>query len=80
MSTTTITATVTATVTTTVTVTAIDQKPGPPFDPLSRLRSKFPRGRSTPSPTWAFHPLCNVGEIARVGCCALLNWMLNWMP
>ena len=25
-------------------------KTGPPFDPLSRLRSKFPRGRSTPTP------------------------------
>ena len=25
-------------------------KPGPPFDPLSRLRSKFLRERSTPTP------------------------------
>ena len=56
MSTTTAAAAAAVAVTATVTVTVIDQKPGPPFDPLSRLRSKFPRERSTPTPIFSSFP------------------------
>ena len=43
--------TLTATMTTTMTM-ATNRKRGPLFDQLSRSRSKFPRRRSSPTPTY----------------------------